>query len=125
MAKSSNDEVCAYRGTNGDTVTINSSELLVGDVILVQAGNKLAVDCILLSGTDIHCDEASLTGEPDEVPKIACTQETYRQNPQPFMFAKTLVTQGQGVALVCAVGAKTRSGMAEEKLNIEAECTPL
>lgn len=53
---------------------------------------KLPVDCILLSGTDVQCDEASLTGEPDEVSKIAPTEENYKYNPQPFMFAKTLVT---------------------------------
>jgi len=39
--------------------------------------------------------------------------------------AKTLVVSGQGTALVCAVGTKTRSGMAEEKLCIEDEITPL
>jgi hypothetical protein len=41
------------------------------------------------------------------------------------MFAKTLVTQGAGIAMIGAVGAHTRCGMAEEKLNIESECTPL
>ena len=39
--------------------------------------------------------------------------------------AKTLVESGQGAALVGAVGVHTRSGMAEEKLNIEDEETPL
>jgi P-type E1-E2 ATPase len=39
--------------------------------------------------------------------------------------AKTLVVSGQGTALICAVGVNTRSGMAEEKLNIEDEETPL
>lgn len=46
-------------------------------------------------------------------------------NPNPFLLAKTLVVQGQGVALVCAVGTSTRSGLAEEKLTIEEEETPL
>jgi hypothetical protein len=32
---------------------------------------------------------------------------------------------GTGVAMICAVGVNTRSGMAEEKLNIEEEATPL
>ena len=41
------------------------------------------------------------------------------------MFAKTLMVTGQGTAIVCAVGVNTRSGMAEEKLNIEDEETPL
>lgn len=41
------------------------------------------------------------------------------------MIGKTLVVSGQGTALICAVGSNTRSGMAEEKLNIEEEITPL
>lgn len=66
-----------------------------------------------------------MTGEPETVEKHHVTSENVLHNPSPFLIAKTLVVQGQGLALVCAVGPYTRSGMAEEKLNIEAEETPL
>ncbi len=41
------------------------------------------------------------------------------------MLANTLIASGSGTALVCAVGTNTRSGQAEQKLNIEDELTPL
>jgi len=46
-------------------------------------------------------------------------------NPNPFLLANTLVASGSGIALVCAVGTNTRSGQAEQKLNIEEDITPL
>jgi magnesium-transporting ATPase (P-type) len=41
------------------------------------------------------------------------------------MLGNTLVCQGQGLAIVCAVGYNTRSGMAEQKLQTEEDQTPL
>jgi magnesium-transporting ATPase (P-type) len=60
-----------------------------------------------------------MTGEPDQVEKHHVTEKNYQHNPNPFLLAKTLVLQGQGLAMVLAVGPNTRAGMAEEKLNIE------
>ena len=53
--------------------------------------------------------------------KTAVADHTYEHNPDPFLLGKTLVAQGQGVALVCCVGANSRSGMAEEKLQTEED----
>lgn len=86
---------------------------------------RVPADCVLISGTDIACDEAAMTGEPDTQEKVSVDENSYKLNPSPFLLAKTLVESGQGRALVCAVGSHTRSGMAEEKLNIEEEATPL
>lgn len=82
-------------------------------------------DCILISGTDVACDESGLTGEPEQIEKSAVTAKNVDHNTNPFMLAKTLVVNGQGLALVCAVGSNTISGMSEELLNIEDEETPL
>lgn len=86
---------------------------------------RVPADCILITGTDIAADESAMTGEPEASEKAAVTEANYKHNPNPFLLAKTLVESGQGRALVCAVGPNTRSGMAEEKLNIEEEETPL
>lgn len=53
------------------------------------------------------------------------TEENFDSNPNPFLLGKTLIVSGTGKAIICAVGAHSRSGMAEEKLNIEDEETPL
>lgn len=86
---------------------------------------RIPADCVLISGTDIAADESAMTGEPDASEKQAVDEKSYHLNPNPFLLAKTLVEVGQGKALVCAVGTHTRSGMAEEKLNIEEDETPL
>jgi len=125
VSKASEDIVACYRGGDGSTKTIDTRELVVGDIIKIEAGQKIPVDCILFDSTDIATDESAMTGEPDQVEKQHVTDKNYQHNPNPFLLAKTLVLQGQGLAIVASVGQNTRSGMAEEKLNIEAEETPL
>lgn len=86
---------------------------------------RIPCDCVLVEGTDIATDESAMTGEPEQVEKAAVSESNFEHNPNPFLLAKTLVESGQGLAIICAVGVHTRSGMAEEKLNIEEEETPL
>ena len=71
---------------------------------------KVPADCILVSGTDVSCDESAMTGEPDNMDKDPLTPETIHLNPQPFMLAKTLIISGQGLAIVGAVGCNTQAG---------------
>lgn len=58
-------EVAVYRGSSEETVTVDSRELVVGDLIQFQAGMKVPADCIMISGQDVLTDESELTGEPD------------------------------------------------------------
>ena len=41
----------------------------MGDVIKLEAGMRVPADCLLVKGTDFACDEAALTGEPEQVEK--------------------------------------------------------
>lgn len=86
---------------------------------------RIPADCVLISGTDVAADESSLTGEPEQREKSIVNEQNYSYNPCPFLLGKTLVVSGQGTAIVCAVGTNSRSGLAEEKLNIEEDITPL
>ena len=86
---------------------------------------KIPADCILLTGVDVAADEASLTGEPEQMEKSDVNEHNVIYNPNPFLLANTLIASGSGTALVCAVGVSTRSGQAEQKLNIEEDVTPL
>ena len=85
----------------------------------------IPTDCIVIEGTDLATDESPMTGEPEQIEKNHVTADNYDSNPNPFLIGKTLIVSGQGTALVCAVGRHTRSGMAEEKLGIEQDDTPL
>ena len=125
VAKAQEDFVAVFRGQDGNSDTLPSPELVVGDVIEITQGMRVPADCVLISGTDIAADESAMTGEPEASEKAAVDESNYKSNPNPFLLAKTLIESGQGKALVCSVGANTRSGMAEEKLNIEEDETPL
>ncbi|CDW88443.1 calcium-translocating p-type pmca-type family protein [Stylonychia lemnae] len=125
VSKAAEGTVAVYRGEDGSTHTISTTELVVGDLIKIESGMKIPADCILMAGTDVAADESAMTGEPEQMEKSAVSENNVDHSPNPFLLANTLVASGQGVALVCAVGSHTRSGMAEEKLNIEDEETPL
>jgi len=125
VSKASDEHIAVYRGGEGETQTVHNQELVVGDIIKIESGMRIPADCVLISGTDIAADESAMTGEPEQVEKAPVNESNVEHNPNPFLLAKTLVESGQGLALICAVGTHTRSGMAEEKLNIEEEETPL
>lgn len=110
---------------DGDNFEINTEDLLVGDVYILKAGMQIPADSILIQGQDVQVDESCMTGEPDELPKFAVTEENYEHNPSPFLMAKTMMTKGEGKGIVCCVGQNTFAGKVEEKLHIEDEATPL
>lgn len=59
------DSCPVYRGSNGDTQTMSTTLLVVGDVVKIETGMRVPGDCILLDGTDVATDESSMTGEPE------------------------------------------------------------
>jgi Ca2+-transporting ATPase len=71
-----------------------NNDLLVGDVIKIEAGMRIPADCVLIEGTDIATDESAMTGEPEQVEITAVTQSNYVHNPNPFLLGNTLVVSG-------------------------------
>lgn len=69
VAKANEDFTPVFRGEEGFTQTVNSDELLVGDIIKIESGMKIPADCVLLEGTDIATDESAMTGEPEQMDK--------------------------------------------------------
>lgn len=57
--------------------------------------------------------------------KFTVDEKNVQSGPDPFLLAKTLVVNGEGLAIVCAVGEHTYSGSIEDKLHIEDDQTPL
>ena len=124
-----NQVVPVYRGGSPDkplTQTIPTQELLVGDIIKIESGSQVPADCVVISATDLTCDEAAQTGEPEDQEKKPVSLAQYKNiHHSPFLLAKTLVKTGEGRAMVLSVGVNTRSGMAGEKLDMEDDQTPL
>lgn len=79
---------------------IAGKEVVLGDIIVLKEGDRIAADALLLSCHDLRVDESLLTGESVPVLKMMGDQNTY-------VFSGTIVTQGQGFAKVIATGKDT------------------
>jgi magnesium-transporting ATPase (P-type) len=122
---SEKQEVAVYRGDEKETITIDASELMTGDVIHFEAGMKVPADAIVLEGQDIVCDEGELTGEPMGIMKEPITEHNYNQGGMCTMLAKSLIQSGTGRALILAVGPYSVAGVITEKTQTVSEPTLL
>jgi magnesium-transporting ATPase (P-type) len=82
--------------------------------------DKVPADGVLFKGSDVHCDESALTGEPKEKAKSITDAEG-----DPFMLSGASVTSGFGFMVVTAVGINSRWGKIKSKLTTEPTDTPL
>ena len=64
--------VTVFRNST-ETITIDSEQLVVGDLVYIESGMKVPADMLMISGQDLSCVEADLTGEPDEQVKHEIT----------------------------------------------------
>lgn len=110
---------------DGRLMLIKAKEVVVGDILEVEAGDRISADCILISGDGIHCDESILTGESVPVEKIV------HGGKGKYSGANTLymgcnVTHGKGMLKVIATGMDTEVGKIANMLQeIESAQTPL
>jgi len=112
----------------GKEEEILSRELVPGDILLLEAGDKIPADGRLIESHSLRCDEAPLTGESAPVGK---NLDVLRENAPVadrtnMIFTGTIVTYGRGKAVVTTTGMKTEFGkIAEEVAAIETGKTPL
>ena len=107
---------------------IPSRDLVPGDIILLEAGDKIPADARIVEVRSLNCDEAALTGESVPVRKeTAPLGEKIPTGEQVNMvFAGTIVTYGRGKAAVTSTGMNTEFGrIAEEVAGAETKKTPL
>ncbi|MEX1315758.1 MAG: HAD-IC family P-type ATPase [Synechococcaceae cyanobacterium] len=96
-----------------------AEQLVPGDLLRLEAGDKVAADLRLIDARNLHIDESTLTGESVPVDKstarlAADTQLADRTN---LAFAGTIVTSGQGRGLVIATGEATETGKISEMVQ--------
>lgn len=102
---------------NGKTDQIKNHEVVVGDVLLLEQGNKVIADCVVLDSQGLVLDEASLTGESDPIKK---------NEQDPWVRSGTQVSEGSGKVLVLAVGERSEWGKTMSLItSAEEEQTPL
>ena len=119
------DEMTARVRRNDSMRTVDSEDLVVGDLIELETGDTVPADCILIESNELACNESTLTGEPEPMLKEVLTNENYEFNPCPFVLQGSLIENGSGKAVVLTVGDNTNQGKAGLSMNIEDETTPL
>lgn len=112
---------------NGNTTQIPRKDIVVGDIVILNTGEEVPADSVLLEATSLHMDESTLTGEPmcgksvDE--KDFDKAATYPTN---HVMKGTKVMEGHGICRVLAVGDKTEQGKVFEAVQIDDSVkTPL
>jgi Ca2+-transporting ATPase len=98
---------------DGDTSEINADNLVPGDILLLESGEKIPADVRLLSSHDLEVDESLLTGESVAVHKRddkALPVETFLGDRSNMAFAGTMVNRGRCVGVVVATGLATELG---------------
>jgi len=100
---------------DGKQKRIAGKEVVRGDVVVLNEGDRVPADAILLSCTNFSVDESLLTGESVSVSKMECEDSNMEickpggEN-MPFVYSGTLVVKGQGIAEVRSTGINTEIG---------------
>ncbi len=97
----------------GQPRSVPVEEIVPGDVILLESGQRIPADARLIESYGLEVDESSLTGESLPIPKVAdlvLPEETPLAERQTLIFAGTLITRGRGAAIVVEIGRGTELG---------------
>lgn len=115
---------------------------MVGDIVEVNAGDEIAGDAILLEGSSVMTDEASMTGESDVLIKepiekcISIRNQIitdgrinivgHNEVPSPVLLSGTNIKNGKGKMMIIAVGTNSAIGKIRRVIvDTESEQTPL
>ena len=114
---------------DGAESEIGAEELVVGDVVLIAAGDEVPADGRIVSSSALQIDESALTGESVPAAKDAATLTGGEVGPgeqSNMAFMHTPVTHGSGVMVVTGTGSSTEVGKIAHMLSATAnEETPL
>lgn len=118
---------------SGRPANVSVHHIMVGDVMLLEAGDVLPVDGIYIEGHNVSCDESSATGESDLMKKMPADAvmaalndgTTARKKLDPFMISGARVLDGYGTFLVTAVGQNSCHGRTMMSLRDDPGLTPL
>lgn len=113
---------------SGEMVLLDSCELTVGDLMILEEGDKIPADGEIIEMFDLGVDESTLTGESDVVwKKLNLTEEEAKENfKKNACYSGTVVTQGSAIVGVTSIGADTEYGkIGKDILSVPNEPTPL
>ena len=124
-----NEDTLVKVTRDGEPTQVPQRDIVVGDVLLVETGDKIVADGRLLASVDLSVNESSLTGESMPVAKdadAACDAATPVAERANMLYSGCFVAAGTGTLLVTGVGNDTEFGqIAKELGTIEKSTTPL
>lgn len=110
---------------DGQIIEIPSSDIVVGDIVYLCAGEKIPADGIVLDG-NLSVDQSALNGESKEVSKSPkSTSQLWELDNKSRVFRGSIVVSGEAVVKVMRVGAKTFYGMVARDVQTETRDSPL
>lgn len=122
-----NDDTLVKVIRNSNVCQVPRKDIVVGDIVLLEAGEEIPADCELLESLNLSVNESSLTGELQASkttnPELFDKEATYASN---HIMKGTIILEGYCTAKVLAVGDKTESGKVFEAAQVdEGGSTPL
>ena len=113
---------------NGQLIEVHVSEIVVGDIVYLQAGDKIPADGLIIDG-EIKVDQAALNGETEEAAKIPYVEgESYDVKDllnQYYAYRGTTVCGGEAYMEIKVVGDKTLFGELALEVQEDTRKTPL
>lgn len=113
---------------NGKEMIVAQEELVPGDIILLSSGDKVPADARIIKVKDLEVTEVALTGEslPIEKDTVPISLDTSMADRKNMVFQGTIISRGNGKAVVTATGTKTEIGnIASLVYQTEESATPL
>lgn len=113
---------------DGQQLHINVREIVIGDILSLQEGDRVPADARLISVNELQVDESILTGESIPATKTADTlkEDATMSDQTNMIFSGSFIVQGNARAIVVATGSDSQIGQIAKQLGEETERqTPL
>lgn len=100
---------------DGAHVRIAGREVVFDDLLVLEQGDRVAADALLIAATELEADESLLTGESLPVGKIAAVADPAKDIARPggeglpYVFSGSLISRGSGIARVVATGPRSEN----------------
>ncbi|MBC9709846.1 MAG: cation-translocating P-type ATPase [Enterococcus sp.] len=105
---------------DGKVTTVESEQLVVGDILVLESGDAISADARLIEASQLRVEESALTGESEAVEKDAAfvaKEDESLGDQLNMVFKGCTVAAGRGKAIVTAIGMATEMGKIADLLN--------